>query len=100
MDILQQRGELAASAGTESDLEIETVTVADVLSGRLKAGAFTVLCVPGGFAPNWDVRLGACGLQIIREFVESGGGFVGICAGAYLGSSAYLALKHAKDCVP
>eukprot|EP00966_Prymnesium_polylepis_P299902 6930617-Prymnesium_polylepis.1 len=62
---------------SQSDLDFETVTVAEILAGCLEARAFTVLCVPGGFAPNYDVRLGAAGLELIRQFVSGGGGFVG-----------------------
>ena len=46
---------------------------------------FTVLCVPGGFANNTDSALGDKGYAIIQQFVRGGGGYVGICAGAYLG---------------
>lgn len=70
----------------------ELVTVADILMGCLEARCFTVLCIPGGFAPNYDSHLGTRGADIIREFVCGGGGFIGLCAGAYLGSTACLGL--------
>jgi phosphoribosylformylglycinamidine (FGAM) synthase-like amidotransferase family enzyme len=46
---------------------------------------FTVLCVPGGFAPHLSTRLGTSGAAAIRKWVHEGGGFVGVCAGAFLG---------------
>ena len=73
------------------DLACETVTVAEILTGCLTTGGFTLLCMPGGFAPNYE-QLGVAGNDIIRAFVREGGGFVGLCAGAYYGSSAYLGL--------
>ena len=76
----------------EPDLACETVTVAEILAGCLTAGDFTLLCMPGGFAPNYEQQLGVRGNDIIRAFVRAGGGFVGLCAGAYYGSSACLGL--------
>ena len=81
-----------ALLAAEGDLPCELLTVGALLLGGLTAGNFTVLCVPGGFAPNTAAALGAAGQQIIRDFVAGGGGYVGLCAGAYLGSSACLSL--------
>lgn len=44
--------------------------------------------VPGGWSPAAAEALGAEGLAAIRELVRTGGGYVGICAGAYLESRA------------
>ena len=76
------------------DILVSVITLSDILGGCLASveRGFTVLCVPGGFAPNYASRLGSHGIKLIREFVSNGGGFVGICAGAYLGSSACLSL--------
>ena len=41
---------------------------------------------------NYEARLGERGAELIRAFVRGGGGFVGICAGAYLGSAEGLGL--------
>ena len=43
------------------------------------------LLVPGGFAPHWSDALGDEGERIIKQIVSSGGGYVGLCAGAYYG---------------
>ena len=48
---------------------------------------FDVLVIPGGFAPNTVDALGALGARKILAFVEDGGGFFGVCAGAYVGST-------------
>lgn len=81
-----------ALLASEPDITCKTITVASLLSGCLTRGDFTVLCIPGGFAPNYAQRLGPKGFEIIRAFVRGGGGFVGLCAGAYLGSSECLSL--------
>ena len=71
----------------EGGFTFEQITVRDLLGGCLSAKGFTVLCLPGGYAPNYDDQLGARGARVIRKFVEGGGGFVGLCAGAYYGST-------------
>jgi hypothetical protein len=84
----------AVLAQHSPDITVTVVSLADILAGCLSDSekCYTALCVPGGFAPNYSSRLGARGIAIIRDFVSRGGGFVGICAGAYLGSSACLGL--------
>lgn len=59
----------------------------DVRAGALGAGAstfFDVVLVPGGSA-GADARLmGDLGRKAVQDFVMSGGGYCGICAGAFL----------------
>ena len=74
----------------EIGLPAELVSVEDVCSGCLSR--FSVLCVPGGFVLNYQSRLGPAGAAAIADFVRSGGGYVGVCAGAYLGSTMCLSL--------
>lgn len=68
----------------ESAMHFVQVTVQDIWDGVLEKQNFNVICIPGGFAPNYDKSLGSQGKAIIKAFVEKGGGYVGICAGAYL----------------
>ena len=42
--------------------------------------------VPGGYSTFQNTATGDGGLVAIREFVESGGRYLGICAGAYMAS--------------
>ncbi|CAE8722812.1 unnamed protein product, partial [Polarella glacialis] len=52
--------------------------------GAPMTSGYDVLVVPGGSC-NTDVRLlGREGLEAIRKFVDAGGGYCGICAGAFL----------------
>lgn len=44
-----------------------------------------VIVFPGGGASNTASMLGARGLEKVRKFVQKGGGYLGYCAGAYLG---------------
>ncbi len=44
---------------------------------------FTVLCVPGGDMYQYSQDISSTGLENIRNFVRNGGGYVGICGGAY-----------------
>ncbi len=43
-----------------------------------------LIIVPGGFASQKIKRLRDRGLNIIRDFVKSGGSYIGICGGAGL----------------
>ena len=43
-----------------------------------------LLIVPGGYTMRYVDALGKEGFERIREFVAEGGGYIGICAGAYI----------------
>jgi glutamine amidotransferase-like uncharacterized protein len=61
-----------------------TVTILSAAS--IKAGAlndYDLFVVPGGYAADYNDDLGYGGLNEIRSFVEGGGAFFGVCAGAY-----------------
>lgn len=47
------------------------------------AALYKVLIVPGGYAPYYNQNIYYAGKQRIRNFVSQGGGYFGICAGAY-----------------
>lgn len=81
----------------ESSIQLIPIDTADILEGHLTTENYDVLCVPGGYAPNYDEALESGeedeqGANRIRDFVASGGGYVGICAGAYLGCNYSLGL--------
>jgi glutamine amidotransferase-like uncharacterized protein len=48
---------------------------------------YDVLIVPGGTAGLYQKLLGEKGIVSIRDFVANGGGYLGLCAGAYLAST-------------
>jgi glutamine amidotransferase-like uncharacterized protein len=58
-----------------------------------------VLIMPGGSGSKQAAFLEETGREIIRQFVRNGGGYVGICAGAYLATNDYswsLGLVNAR----
>lgn len=44
---------------------------------------YDLLVVPGGFAGDYNEDLGGTGRSMIRTFIQNGGAYFGICAGAY-----------------
>jgi type 1 glutamine amidotransferase len=48
-----------------------------------------VVVFPGGSGSGQSKGLGETGLRNVREFVRQGGGYVGICAGAYLACASF-----------
>ncbi|MCK4419127.1 hypothetical protein KAV79_04920 [Candidatus Aerophobetes bacterium] len=54
----------------------------DIKKGNLEN--YLVLIIPGGYTKRAVSSLGKKGFEIIRKFVADGGGYIGICAGAYL----------------
>jgi glutamine amidotransferase-like uncharacterized protein/N-formylglutamate amidohydrolase len=67
---------------TDTRLSASKVSADDVRAGKLDQ--FSVLIHPGGSGSKQGQALGEQGREKVREFVQAGGGFVGICAGAYL----------------
>ncbi|SMP56214.1 Acyl-coenzyme A:6-aminopenicillanic acid acyl-transferase [Neorhodopirellula lusitana] len=65
----------------------ERIKPKQVVDGALDS--FDIVVMPGGSGSAQARRLGEDGCQTIRDFVADGGGYVGICAGAYLASSQY-----------
>ncbi|MGC4030330.1 MAG: BPL-N domain-containing protein [Tepidisphaeraceae bacterium] len=63
------------------------VDAQDIRDGKL-AGA-DVLVQPGGSGSGQAKQLEEEGREIIKQFVKNGGGYVGICAGAYLSTNDY-----------
>ena len=60
---------------------VATVRGDDIKSGRLDN--FDVLAWPGGYMPGYWEEVGLEGKSKIQDFVSSGGGYMGICGGAY-----------------
>ena len=68
--------------------EITTVTAEEIRNGALDK--VDVLIHPGGSGSAQGKALGEDGRKRVKQFVSNGGGFIGICAGAYLASAEYL----------
>jgi glutamine amidotransferase-like uncharacterized protein len=57
---------------------------------RLNAGELTeadVFWLPGGWSGDYEERITSQGMECIRQFVRTGGRFVGTCAGAFFAST-------------
>lgn len=73
----------------------------DVRGGALEG--FDVVVFPGGSGSREAGSLGEDGRERVRVFVEQGGGYIGICAGAYLAlcnDSWGLRILDAKTVTP
>lgn len=64
------------------DAVLRYVCGADIRDGALEQ--FDVVVFPGGSGGGQGRNLGEVGRQRVRAFLQDGGGYVGICAGAYL----------------
>ena len=69
------------------DVSVRKLMADDIRNGAL--GELDVLIHPGGSGGGQGRHLGENGRETIRSFVRDGGGFIGICAGAYLASADY-----------
>ena len=67
--------------------DFRRVCATDIRSGVLDQ--FDVVVFPGGSGSGQAKQLRDEGRDAVRMFVGNGGGYVGICAGAYLASSGY-----------
>ncbi len=83
----RSRSTLLTALEQFKDFQVETVTVEEIRAGKL--AGFQVLIQPGGSGGGQGRALGEEGREKIREFVRGGGGYVGICAGAYLATCDY-----------
>jgi glutamine amidotransferase-like uncharacterized protein len=70
---------------SERSFDVRSVRPVVIRSGALRE--YDVLVFPGGVARQQGEALGAEGRDAVREFLRRGGGYVGICAGAFLAIS-------------
>lgn len=57
--------------------------------GTLKNESFDVVIFTGGSGSKQSKAIGEAGVAQVRGFVENGGGYIGICAGAYLACEGF-----------
>ena len=65
----------------------ERITAPDINSVDLRP-LYQAIYFPGGYALYYKLAIDENGLQNIRDLVNSGGGYIGICAGAYFASDS------------
>ena len=69
-----------------SGIAVETTTAKEVISGTLSESC-CLLVMPGGRDLPYVEKLKGKGNENISHFVKNGGGYLGICAGAYYSCS-------------
>lgn len=79
----------------DEGISIVRLRAEDIRSGKLEG--LDLVIHPGGSGGGQGRHLGEDGREAIREFVRSGGGFIGICAGAYLATADYSWSLHILD---
>jgi predicted deacylase/putative intracellular protease/amidase len=80
---------------------ITQVTPEEIQNGVL--ASYDVVIFAGGSGSGQAAALGEDGREAVRQFVGAGGGYIGICAGAYLATSGYtwsLNLINARTVSP
>lgn len=92
--ILQSMGGSIVSASgrfsflsEEPTVEAEFLPIPQIDPAQLRK--LDVLLVPGGSGRSTALALGEPGRDAIRQFVQEGGGYIGICGGAFLATASY-----------
>jgi putative intracellular protease/amidase len=96
--------ESRATSPLTTILDAEPTCLCDLLSpAEVRAGAldrFDVVIFPGGSGSKQAAALENEGKDAVRQFVEGGGGCVGVCGGAFLATAKFdwsLGLVNAKS---
>jgi putative intracellular protease/amidase len=67
---------------SEAGMNVVPVGPDEIVAGSL--AQFHMVIFPGGTGSGEASAIGEAGRKQVRQFVEQGGGYMGICAGAYL----------------
>lgn len=87
--------------GKTPEIKVTKVTGKEIAEGALKD--FDVVIFSGGSGSKEAAALGDAGRENVRNFVREGGGYVGICAGAYLACTGFswgVGVLNAKTVSP
>ena len=71
----------------ELNIEVQRISAEDIRSGILHS--FDIVVFSGGRGSKQAAAIESRGLDSVRQFVKQGGGYLGICAGAYLSTVEY-----------
>jgi len=83
----QSRDEVAAIVDAAPGMALHHLGPADMT--RAVLARFHVVVLPGGSGSKQAAAIGAGGRRSVREFVKGGGGYLGVCGGAFLASAHY-----------
>jgi len=70
------------SISRQVHMQLHNVSQAEMQAGFIRQ--FDVIIFPGGGSGTFAKTIGKEGSRHVESFVKSGGGYVGVCAGAYL----------------
>lgn len=87
--------DLLRTLGKFDQVAVTKLTAEQIRSGGL--AGLDLLMHPGGSGGGQGRHLDEPGREKIRAFVREGGGYIGICAGAYLASAHYPWSLHLLD---
>ena len=74
--------EAVAAVSLDPDMSVRTITTSDIAGGVLKK--LDAVIIPGGGGTTQYLNFWEKNIESLREFIKSGKGALGICAGAYL----------------
>ncbi len=77
----------ALKSAEDRRFQIQRITAEEIQGGRLSD--VDVLVHPGGSGSKQGKALGESGRTVVRKFVREGGGYLGVCGGAYLATNDY-----------
>ncbi|MEN8148720.1 MAG: BPL-N domain-containing protein [Planctomycetota bacterium] len=72
---------------TDARFVCRRITATEIMAGAL--APYDVVVFPGGLASTSGNALTKKGRAAVRKFVADGGGYLGVCAGAYLAATGY-----------
>lgn len=91
----RSRSDLVRILQHAEGFEVSDISPEEIRLGLLKN--YRVIVHPGGTGGGQGRALDAKGREQEREFIAGGGGFLGVCAGAYLATSDYDWSLHVLD---
>ena len=72
--------------GKVKDIQLSVLKAADIQAGL---DGYDVVIFTGGSGSKQAATIGDKGREQVHKFIENGGGYVGICAGAYLACDGF-----------
>ena len=76
------------------DISVTVLKAADIQAGL---DGYQVVVFTGGSGSKQAKAIGDNGREVVKKFVENGGGYIGICAGAYLACDGFSWGLHILD---
>jgi len=87
-------GIMARRALQKAGLPFDLLRAEEIRKGRLDP--YSLLFVPGGWSSNKMKTLGEKGAEAVRNFVASGGSYLGFCGGAGLATLDGIGLLNIR----